>query len=483
MPVLGIDIGTRSLKALILNEDLQVLGAASRSYEPHFPQAGWAEEDPGDWLAALHPAIGEALANAGLSASDIAALAICGQLDGCIPTGRNGSALGPALIWMDRRGEPEIAHIDPDQVHARCGLVRDATHMGGKIAWLGRHFARRGEVATWHQPVSFVVAALTGRSVMARSLASTTMLYDLRRRDWDSGLAGAFGTPLDHLPGLAEEADMAGELTAVGADLTGLPAGIPVAVGTGDDFSNLLGGGVYRPGTVAVSLGTAETVAALAQSPVLDPQRLVETHAYPGDLYHLGNPGWLSGGAVRWASSLLGVASDAAFSALAAEAPPGCDGVLFIPALTGAMAPKWIASARGTFLGLTAGHTRAHLARAVLEGTVFAMRDVVDRLGSLGVLTDRLRIMGGGAKSRLWCEIRSAVTGRPAEILTSSDASALGAGLLALVAAGKSPDIVTAAAALPLDLAQVEVAPDERYEAAHVRYREAFEALEPTWRD
>ena len=482
MPVLGIDIGTRSLKALILNEDLQVLGSASRSYEPEFPQPGWAEQDPTLWLAALQPTIAEALANASLSATDIAALAICGQLDGCIPTARDGSALGPALIWMDRRGESEIAHIDPDLVHARCGLVRDATHMGGKIAWLCKHFARHNEVATWHQPVSFVVAALTGRRVMARSLASTTMLYDLSRMDWDAEFVTAFGTSIDKLPALAEEAEIAGELTAVGSELTGLPAGIPVAVGTGDDFSNPLGCGVCRPGTVAVSLGTAETVAALAQSPILDPERLVETHAYPGGLYHLGNPGWLSGGAVRWASGLLGIASDPAFSALAAEAPPGSDGVLFIPALTGAMAPKWIANARGSFLGLTASHTRAHLARAVLEGTAFAMRDVVDRLDSLGVSADRLRIMGGGAKSRLWCEIRSAVTGRAAEILPSSDASALGAALLALVAAGKCPDTATASAALPLDLTAVDTPPDSRYEAAYARYRETFAALEPSWR-
>jgi xylulokinase len=482
VPVLGLDIGTGSLKALVLHENLQVLGSASRSYEPNFPQPGWAEQDPTLWLAALRPTIGEALANAGVSATDIAALAICGQLDGCIPTARDGSALGPALIWMDRRGEADIRHVDADLVHSRCGLVRDATHMGGKIAWLGKHFARRADVAIWHQPVSFVVAALTGRAVMARSLASTTMLYDLTRRDWDAELVAAFGTSIGKLPALAEEAEIAGELTTAGADLTGLPAGLPVAVGTGDDFSNPLGCGVCQPGTVAVSLGTAETVAALAQSPILDPDRLVETHAYPGGLYHLGNPGWLSGGAVRWASNLLGIASDQAFSVFAAEAPPGSDGVLFIPALTGAMAPKWIADARGGLLGLTASHTRAHLARAVLEGTAFAMRDVVDRLAALGVRTDRLRIMGGGAKSRLWCEIRSAVTRRPAEILTSSDASALGAALLALVAAGKSPDIATASAALPLELTTVEAHPDERYDAAYARYRETFAALEPTWR-
>ncbi len=482
MPVLGLDIGTRSLKAVVLDEALRVLGSGSRSYEPNFPRPGWAEQDPALWLAALRPAIADALSAAALAPTDLAALAVCGQPDGCIPTAADGAALGPALIWMDRRGEPDIAHIDPGLVHARCGLVRDATHMGGKIAWLSRHFTRRSEVATWHQPVTFVTAALTGRRVIARSLASTTMLYSLASHDWDAELAAAFGATLEQLSELAGAGDLAGPLTPAGAELTGLPAGIPVAVGTGDDFSNPLGCGVSRPGSIAVSIGTAETVAALNPTMLLDPERLLESHAYPGGLCHLGNPGWLSGGAVRWASALLGIASDEQFCAAAAEAPPGCDGVLFVPALTGAMAPKWLAGARGGFLGLDAGHGRAHLARAVLEGTAFAMRDVVDRLAALGVPTDRLRLMGGGARSRLWCEIRSAVTDRPADVLTATDASALGAALLAHVVAGRAPDIATASAALPLELTEVIAVPDGRYEAAYRRYRETFAALEPTWR-
>ncbi len=225
-----------------------------------------------------------------------------------------------------------------------------------------------------------------------------------------------------------------------------------MAVGTGDDFSNPLGCGVSRTGTVAVSLGTAETVAALHATPLIDDGLLVETHAYPGGLYHIGNPGWLSGGAVRWAAELLGIGSDAEFSALAGTAPPGCDGLIFIPALAGAMSPKWIAGARAGFIGLTASHGRAHLARAVLEGTAFAMRDIVDRLAGMGLDTGRLRLMGGGAQSRVWCEIRAALVRRPTEVLQGTDASAIGAALLATVAAGAAPDLATACAQLRLKL-------------------------------
>jgi xylulokinase len=232
-----------------------------------------------------------------------------------------------------------------------------------------------------------------------------------------------------------------------------------------------------------VSLGTAETVAALSERAIFDPDQLVETHAYPGGLYHLGNPGWLSGGAVRWAASMLSIDSDDAFSSLASAAPAGCDGLTFIPALTGATAPKWIASARGSFIGLSTSHKPAHLARAVLEGTAFAMRDVIDRLDALQVPTGRLRLMGGGARSDLWCQMRADVSGRPAEVLAEGDASAIGAGLLATVALGLSPDVATASSSMRRRMH--DVAPNDRmtqaYETAYRLYRERFSALEPTW--
>ena len=483
MASLGIDIGTQSLKAAILDDDLKLLATAARGYHPAYPHPGWAEQSSNLWLDALRPVIGQALAVANLTAEDIKAVAICGQLDGCVPVDSTGTALAPAIIWMDRRATGEIATVNARLISERCGLVLDPSHMAAKIAWLSRYHPDRARIAKWHQPVSFVVAALTGESAMSHSLASTTMLYGVTARAWDIELLNAFGIEAGELPSIAEETSIAGTVTTRGAELTGLIPGTPLAVGTGDDFSNPLGCGVCRPGVVAVSLGTAETVAALSDRTIIDHDQLVETHAYPGGLYHLGNPGWLSGGAVRWASTLLSIASDEAFSALAATAPAGCDGLTFIPALTGATAPKWIAAARGSFIGLSTSHQPAHLARAVLEGTAFAMRDVIDRLDALGVQTCRLRLMGGGAQSDVWCQIRSDATGRPADVLVDGDASAIGAGLLAAVAAGVSSDITTASSAVQHALR--EVAPDpsmaQAYEAAYRLYRERFAALEPTW--
>jgi len=479
MPVLGIDVGTQSLKAVVLDDGMRPLGSGSVAYKPTFPQPGWAEQDPALWLKALAPAIASALLQAGLGSSDVRGLCVCGQLDGCVPTDAQGAATGPAIIWMDRRAEPLLGDVDAALVAAQCGLVCDATHMGAKVLWV----VRSGQqAATWHQPVSFLVAALTGERVMAHSLASTTMLYDARTRGWSDALLEMFGARREELPGIAREADVAGRLTAAGAALTGLPIGVPVAVGTGDDFSNLLGCGISQPGVIGVSLGTAEAIGCLSDRQVFDDELLVETHAFPGGRYHLGNPGWLGGGSVRWVAQLLGLSEDE-FSTVAASAPPGCEGLIFIPALSGAMAPRWIADARGSFVGLTLRHGRAHMGRAVLEGTAFAMRDVVDRLSALGVRTDRLRLMGGGARSGLWCQMRADVSGRPAEALTESDASATGAALLAAVASGAVSSIEAACAMLPLEMGTYEpgAATKAAYESAYASYRAAFEALVPYW--
>ena len=484
MPTLGIDIGTQSLKAVVHGDDMALLGAGSVAYQPTSPQPGWAEQDPQLWLDALRPAIGRALAAAAVDPSDIRAVAVCGQLDGCVPANAGGRAMAPAILWMDRRASPLLAGMDPAMVRERCGLVLDATHMGGKIAWLSRHLDNRRRVAAWHQPVSFVVEVLTGARVMSHSLASTTMLYDLHKRDWSDTLADMFGTRRSELPTLAAEAAVADELSAAGAELTGLRAGIPVAVGTGDDFSNLIGCGVTAPGVAAVSLGTAEVVGTLHDKVVIDPEMLVETHRFVGGTVHLGNPGWLSGGAVRWAAGVLGVADDAAFMALASEAEPGCGGLVFIPALTGAMAPKWVAEARGSFVGLTTSHGRAELARAVLEGNSFAMRDVLDRLVELGARIDRVRLAGGGARSPLWAQMRADLMQLPVETLTASDASATGAAVLAAVAVELYSDVAAAVAAL--ELKTETIAPDAgkaaAYDEAYHHYREVFAALEPAWR-
>jgi xylulokinase len=499
--VIGIDVGTQSCKAVVCDATLAVLGEGAVPYATRYPRPGWAEQDPAVWEAALAPAIHAALAAARCTPDDVAGLALSGQLDGCVAVGADGRALAPCLIWQDKRAA--VPRLDAAAVLARTGQVLDASHMAPKIRWLLDEGGVRA--ARFHQPVSYLVERLTGVAVLDPAHASTTLLGDLARGGWSAEQLAAFAIDPAMLPEIRPAHAIAGALTAAGAALVGLRAGIPVAVGTGDDFATPLGAGVVAPGIVACTIGTAEVVGALHGDAVVDgwpsgslpgdgaagavvpaDERsrrfagpLVETHAYPAGGWFVENPGWMSGGALTWLGALLGEPDPAALDALAAPIAPGADGVAFLPALAGAMTPVWDAGARGAFAGLTAAHGRGHVVRAVLEAMAFAERDVIDRLAGLGVATDRVLVLGGGRRSGLWTQVRADVTGRPHAPAARGDTSAVGAAMLAAVAAGVFPDLAAAAALVPPPGFSVQPRAEHRaaYDDAHAHGHRLFAAL------
>ena len=496
--VLGVDLGTQSLKAVLCDERLTVLAEHSVPVTTRYPQPGCAEQEPGDWIDALDQVIADVLTLHGVSrAGELSAIGIAGQLDGCVPVGDSGVALGRALIWQDRRAVAEARLADPARVHATTGQVADPSHMAPKIRWLREHGIH---AARWHQPVSFLVEHLTGAAVLDPAHASTTMLYDIAAGRWSPALLAAFAIDPDELPAIAPAHSIAGHVRAgvstrtvvrplragmsSPSAISDLLTGTPVVVGTGDDFATPLGAGLAAPGSLACVLGTAEVVGAISAAPTLDtpaaraasdPWRalaepMVETHAYPTGAYFIENPGWLSGGAVRWATRMLGLTSDAELDALAASAPPGADGLTFIPALAGAMTPTWRPEARGALHGRSAAHDRAHIARAVLEGLAFASRDVVERLVALGCDAPVVHLLGGGSRSTVWAQIRADVLQRPHDIAARTDTCALGAAMLAAVGAGIVPDLPTACALAqpPARRVHPRGSLDEHYE----RYRQ-----------
>jgi xylulokinase len=449
MLVIGLDLGTQSLKAVVCDESLAIRGSHSMPITTEHPEPGRAEQDPRAWAAALGPAIAGALEAAGAKPEDIAAIAITGQLDGCVAVDDSLAHVHPALIWQDRRAKAQAMRVEPTRIFAITGQVADASHLAPKIAWL----RERGYAGSrFHEPTSYLVARLCGEHVMDPPLASTTMLAELSSGAWSPRLLEAFDLVPELLPQIRPTCDVAGTLTADGARLTGLPVGTRVAVGTGDDFSNPLGAGVVAPGSIICAIGTAEVVGALTRSPVLDTigtEPMVETHVYPqsGDAktFFVENPGWLSGGAIRWATQMLGLPDDRALDVLAASAPPGANGVTFVPALAGAMTPVWRPDLRGSLHELTAAHDRSHVARAVLEGLAFACRDVADRLIAMKLPVAGVLLVGGGAKSRVWAQLRADVLGLPHRVAANPDTSPLGAAMIASVAAGIHTDLAAAA--------------------------------------
>ncbi len=494
MLVVGIDLGTQSCKAVVCDDALAIRGKHAVPLTTQHPKSGWAEQDPRAWEAALAPAIAGALDRAGANPDDVAAIAIVGQLDGCVAVDAAGTPLHPCLIWQDRRAIEEAKRATAAQVFGLAGQVADPSHLAAKAAWLrGQGIA----VARFHQPVSYLVERLTGAAAIDLALASTCMLLELSTQTWAPVLLEAFELTASQLPAILPTCAIAGTLTAEGARLTGLRPGTRVAVGTGDDFANPLGAGITQPGPIAVTLGTAEVVGAIAHELILDlpsarlrraarpgeagafdraPEPMVETHAFPTGAFFIENPGWLSGGTVEWAVGLCGVADAAALDALAASAPAGSDGLTFLPALAGAMTPVWRPHARGTFHGLDQRHRRDHLARAVLEGLAFACRDVVERLRQLGLAGDHVVLVGGGAHSALWAQIRADAIGLRHRVIANPDTSPIGAAMIASVAAGMHPDLVTAAA--QVTPSHVDYLPHDRLDDAYARYRRLVAALE-----
>jgi xylulokinase len=483
--IAGIDLGTQGVKVFLLDPHLRITARGFAPYPTRHPRPGWAEQDPAAWEQAVVRAVRQALAEAGVGPQAVRAVGVTGQLDGCVAVGADGRALYPCLIWMDRRARLELEPGIALRLREEGGVVPDPGHLAAKVRWLqgqARHEApTAARAACFHQPVSYLVQRLTGEQVWDHGLASISMLYSLRRGGYETDFLAAFGVSTAELPRIARAEEAAGRLSSEGADWSGLPAGVPVAVGSGDDFCSPLGAGVLEPGRVACVSGTAEVVGALSDEPVIDPRGLVETHCYPGGRYFVENPGWLSGGAVSWFAATCGLGESGELERRAAAAPPGADGVLFLPALSGSMAPEWNPAARGCFYGLTAAHHAGHLARAVLEGCAFAMRDVIERLRELAVPADRIVLMGGGARSRTWAGIRADVSGLPVFRVREVDTAPIGAAMLAAVAAGLYPDLAVCAAELPGG--GEEVAPESAnrpaYQRAYAAYRKLFESLRP----
>lgn len=485
MNCLGIDIGTQSLKVVILEEGRSIRGQAAERYPVHFPQPGWAEQDPKVWEQALSKVVPRALAAAGLGKEDIDAIAIAGQLDGCIAVDVGCQPLTPCLVWMDRRAGDFLPNLDEHgrrEFRERSGLVPDASHMAAKIAWLTQKESGL-EQARFHQPTSYLLERLCGAFVFDHALASTTMLYNLRAAAYDMKLLEEFSIAESALPRIAQADAIAGSLSEEGARRCGLRPGIPVAVGTGDDFSTALGAGVVEPGPMVCVLGTAEVVGAVSAQPVIDSSALVETHGYLGH-YFVENPGWLSGGALVWLRALLQIKSDKELDALAAGAPPGCDGLSFIPALSGAMAPEWQANARACFYGLSSSHGPEHMTRALLEGCAFAMRDVRTRLLELGVAADRVLLLGGGAQSSLWAQMRADLCQVSVDRDEESESCAIGAAFLAHSAMDPKVSLAKLARDFPRTRHRVEPHPEQAaaYQEAYERYQLLFDSLRPMWR-
>jgi xylulokinase len=496
--VIGCDIGSQGVKAILLSTDGQVRAEAQAAYDIHYPRPLWAEQPVESWLNGLAQVIKAVSAAVQAATEQICAIGLAAQVDGLVALDRAGQPLRAAIIWMDRRADRECAELAGAQP-SPCpisGLNLDPSHVAPKIRWLARNEPEvYGAAAHFLLPGSYVAYHLTGELAVDYSNASSTLLMDLRRRDWSKELCARFGVELDHLAPIHPATEVLGRLRPAVAKELGLSEQTLVMVGCGDEHAACLGAGVVQPGLVGDIIGTAEPVCAASRDLLFDPTGLVETHCHADSaLWLLENPGFVSGANYRWfceqfaplerqAASERGISPYALIDEAAAAVPAGSEGLILLPCLMGAMTPTWNPAARGTFFGFTLAHTRNHFARAILEGSAYAVRDILDQMRRVGLPLRELRVMGGGARSRLWRQIKADVTGLPVVLPESVETTALGAAMLALVGSGEYATLTEAAERIVRLVETVQPQPKvaSRYEEYYRLYRDAYFALLPVF--
>jgi xylulokinase len=485
--VIGIDVGSQSIKGVIIDPAGELRATAAHGLVMSHPYGGWAEQDPRDWEEGITQVVAKLLREADVAGADVGTLCLACQVDGVVPLSWDGEPLGPAIIWLDRRADDQArelaTEVGRDRLFELTGLVADASHSGPKMMWIRDNDTRIFVDSMAFPPAAgYLLYRFTNDLVIDHANASSSLLYDLRSRQWSEELLDAAGIATWQLGRIGEAGDVVGTLTTRAADALGLSTSCKVLVGTGDEHAGSIGSGAISNGVITDVTGTAEPVTVATDTFVLDYEGLVETHAHaiPG-FYLVENPGFVSGGSTLWLSKSVLNISQAAFFDLAASAPPGSDGVLFLPALSGAMTPRWNARMRGAFAGLSMSHPSNAMARAVLEGCAFALRDVVDRFAQLGLGDEEIRVVGGGAASELWMQIKADVTGRPVHRVLVQEATATGAALLAGVAEGTFADLADAVNRT-IVLADQPYHPDPArvslYSDAYARYRALFDGVE-----
>ncbi|MDP9467127.1 MAG: xylulokinase, partial [Chloroflexota bacterium] len=401
--VLGVDVSTTATKAVLIDPAGTVRGIGTAEYGVSMPQPLWSEQAPGLWWDAAQSAIRAALAASSAPGTEVESVGLTGQMHGAVLLDTTGAVLRPAILWNDQRTAVECDEIrqavGPERLIAISGNDALTGFTAPKLLWVRRH-----EPQVWAQvahlllPKDYLRYRLTGEYAMDKADGSGTILFDLAARTWSPELLAALDLDPAWFPPTFEGPDVTGTISAAAAEATGLHAGTPVVAGGGDQAANAVGVGAVSEGMVALSLGTSGVIFATSHAPIHEARGRVHAfcHAVSGR-WHLMSVMLSAAGSLRWFRDTLAPGVD--FNDLvapAAEVPAGSAGLLFLPYLSGERSPHADPLARGAFIGLTLGHDRRHMTRAVLEGVAFGLRDGLDLMLEAGVSAPaQIRASGG----------------------------------------------------------------------------------------
>ncbi|MCX7750367.1 MAG: xylulokinase [Candidatus Bipolaricaulota bacterium] len=486
--ILAHDLGTTGDKAVAIDLQRGQISTAFASYETVSPFPASAEQDPRAWWEAVCQTSHAILASGHFHPSEVAAVAFSGQMMGCLPVDAGGTPLRRAIIWADQRATQEaqnlVARVGLEEIYRTTGHRVGPAYSGPKMAWLRTHEPScYAKTYKFLQAKDFVVHLLTGTWVTDYSDAGGTGLLNLAAKEWSPSLVQALDLELDKLPTPVSSLTVVGEVTRSASRVTGIPAGTPVVIGGGDGVCATAGAGVTQAGEGYVYLGSSAWVAGLSPTPCLDPQMRTFSWVYLDPrVYSPNGTMHNAGAAVDWVRKLLGLADFSALEEEAARSLAGADGLLFLPHLRGERSPFWNPAARGAFVGLSSHTARAHVCRAALEGVAFNLKAIAEALHESGVALPTLRVIGGGAKSTVWCQILADVLGCTIQrVAYPLEATAWGAAAAGAVGVGLAPDLTHATQRLITVEASFTPVNPEAYQAQYALFLELYKQLFPLW--
>lgn len=435
---LGLDLGTSSIKALLIDDRQTILGSASADLTVERPHPGWSEQDPDSWITATRKAIGQLRQMHSAELGRLRGIGLSGHMHGATTIDAAGNVIRPCILWNDTRSHGEAAELDADPRFRRLtGNIVFPGFTAPKLKWMAaREPDSFGRIAKVLLPKDYLRLWLTGEAISEMSDSAGTSWLDVGKRDWDDGLLSATGLERSQMPALVDGSDRAGALRGEVASELGLPQGIPVAGGAGDNAASACGMGTIADGQAFASLGTSGVLFAANDRYLPNPDSAVHAfcHALPGTWHQMGvilsatdSLNWLSG---------ITASDPADLTAELGETLQAPGSVMFLPYLGGERTPHNDAGIRGSFTGLEHESDRTALTRAVLEGVAFAFRDSLEALAQAGTRLERVTAIGGGSRSGYWLEALATVLGLPVDVPVGGDfGAAFGAARLGLIAA------------------------------------------------
>lgn len=487
MYYIGVDLGTSSVKLLLMDDDGNIVNTVTKEYPISFPKPGWSEQNPTDWYEKTVEGIKELISN--IDSSKVAGISFGGQMHGLIILDENDNVIRPAILWNDGRTTKECDFLNnqygKDKLTNNTANIAFAGFTAPKILWLKENepdnFKKISKIML---PKDYLAYRLSGEFCTDVSDASGMLLFDVKNRCWSEEMLELVGIKKEQMAKVYESYECVGNLTKQAASELGLSTSVKVIAGAGDNAAAAVGTGTVGDGKCNISLGTSGTIFIASKNFSVDDNNALHSFAHADGYYHLMGCMLSAASCNKW--WLDDIIKDKDYQKEQAEITDdklGNNKVFYLPYLMGERSPHNNPLARASFIGMTMDTTRSDMTQAVLEGVAFAIRDSFEVAKSLGIKIDRTKICGGGAKSPLWRKIIANVLNVKVDILEKEEGPSLGAAMLAAVGMKRFEDVSEAVDTIVkvVDTIEPDKAIAQRYEYKYNQFKKIYPALKPVF--